>query len=181
MRRSQVEEAAGNWLIVLGAALLLTSLFLAWSHQLTPAIARDFGASPALQGVPTDPTGWQVYSAADVLLALLSAGLVVAAVHGSHVTRQVVAVAAALALVFVVHALASPPSNGIVLFNTIDNIPQPPPTSPEAGPGETMALIGLLCALAGLAVTLLADRAGRQGSTAAAPASGASRGASGGA
>lgn len=152
------EEAAANWLIVLGAALLFGSLFLTWSHQLSPIVVSSFGRSPALQGVPSDPTAWQVYTAADVLLTLLALAFLVAVALGSRAARQLAAAGAAVALVFVVHALASPPSNGVVLFNTVSNVPQPVPDAPTAGPGETLAVVGLLLALAGLALSFAAER-----------------------
>jgi hypothetical protein len=160
------EEAAASWLIVLGAALLFASLFLAWSHQLSPVVRSDFGRAPALQGVPSDPTAWQVYSAADVLLTLLAIGLVAAARTGSRSGRQLGMAAAAIALVFVIHALSVPPTNGIDLFNTINNVPHAPPATPGAGPGETLAVLGLLAALAGLALSLVAQRPGRRGAVA---------------
>ena len=161
MDRAQVEEAAGNWLIVLGAALLFGSLFLAWSHQLTPMVLSLFGANPTLQGVPPDPTAWQVYSAADVLLAALSVALVAVAVLGSHAARQIAAAASVVALAFVIHALSVPPTNGVDVFNTINNVPHQAPGSAAAGPGETLALIGLVLALVGLVASFFADRVPR--------------------
>ena len=113
---------------MLGAALLFVSLFLTWSHQ-----------PSRLQGVPADATAWQVYTYADVLLALLAAGLVVAALRMSPTARLGAAAVVAAALAFVAHAVAVPPSDvGVTDVRA------------AAGVGETIALIGLVLALAGL-------------------------------
>jgi len=103
----------------------LISLFLTWSHQ-----------PSRLAGVPRDATAWQLYTYADVLLALLAAAVVVAA-HASRRARLLTAAAVAIALAFVAHALAAPPSNVGV-----------PHVHATAGPGETLALVGLTITLA---------------------------------
>ena len=99
-------------MIVFGAFLLLLSLFLTWSHQFTSAFIQEVGAD-ALHGIPRDPTAWQVYSIADVLLALLAAALVVAALVAGRGARISALVASALALVFTIHAANVAPTNGI--------------------------------------------------------------------
>ena len=63
-------EVIADWLIVAGAVALFASLFLTWSHQFSPAFLAAWGTSDALRGVPHDPTAWQVYASADVLLTL---------------------------------------------------------------------------------------------------------------
>jgi hypothetical protein len=153
------QEATANWLILVGALALFGSLFLTWSHQLTTPLLTVFGPlSPALQGVPADPTAWQVYSAADVVLALLAAGLVASAVIGSRAARQCAAVAAVLAVIFVVHAIAAPPTNGVLLSDPSQSIPNYLSITPGAGVGETVALLALLLALAGLLLSLWNER-----------------------
>ncbi len=151
------KEVVADWLIVIGALLLFVSLFLTWSHQFSPAFLLEFGTSDLLRGVPHDPTAWQVYSAADVLLALLCAGLVAAAVAGTRWIRIVVAGAAAVALGFVLHALSSPPTNGANIFRAAYSVPHYASPGATAGVGETLAIIALVLALAGLAVSFTAD------------------------
>ncbi len=88
-------ELIADWLIILGAVGLFGSLFLTWSHQFSATFLAQWGSSDQLRGVPHDPTAWQVYSSADVLLALLSVALVGAALKGG---RRVRAGASAAAL-----------------------------------------------------------------------------------
>lgn len=120
-------RSGGAWLAALGAVALFVSLFLTWSHQ-----------PSRLQGVPPGANPWQVYTYWDVLLALLAAGVVVAA-FGSRRARALTAAAVAVALAFVAHAVAVPPTNiGVADVRA------------AAGAGETLALIGLAAALLGL-------------------------------
>jgi hypothetical protein len=149
-------EAAADGLIVIGAAALFVSLFLSWSH-LGEGLPALLGAS-AFTGLPRDPTAWQVYSSADVLLCLLAAALVAAGAFGTRRARQLVSGAAAVALAFVVHALFVPPTNGSLFADPSQNIPAYLPTHATAGPGETVALLGLLAALIGLGVSVLTER-----------------------
>ena len=65
-----------------GAVTLFVSLFLTWSHQLPRSLLDAFAGAGAIQGVPRDPTAWQVYSVADVLLTVLAAALAVVALRG---------------------------------------------------------------------------------------------------
>ena len=122
-----------------GAIVLALSLFLVWSHQ---------GTATAVPGVPRDPTGWQVYSAADVLLAVLAAALVYVSFLGTRRARAAALVPCLLALAFVVHALSVPPTNGAALTGV---------AHAGSGAGEVVALVGLVTALAGLIVSFTAD------------------------
>jgi hypothetical protein len=148
-------EVLSDWMIVLGAAILFGSLFLTWSHQFSAPFLDEFGA--AINGVPRDPTAWQVYSAADIVLALLAVGLLGSALFGSRGMRVAVAVGAGVAVAFVIHAVAVPPTDGANIFNPSLSVPDYAPPGSSAGPGETVALIGLLVALFGLAVSFTAD------------------------
>jgi hypothetical protein len=144
----------GDWLIALGAIGLFVSLFLTWSRQIPPALLAVPGAHV---GVPPDPTGWQVYSVADVALAALALALAVGAMIGR---RRFLAILAAFVLVglgFVVHALSSPPTNGVRLVNPGSVIPQYVAIAPTAGVGELIALVALVVALGGIAVSLVSE------------------------
>lgn len=107
--RARSPDALADWLVLAGGAGLFLSLFETWSHQLSRAALSVVGSSPALQGVPRDPTAWQVYSIADVLLALLAVTLVATALAGSARFRAGAVVAVAVALAFTLHALSVPP------------------------------------------------------------------------
>jgi hypothetical protein len=146
-----------DWMMMVAALALLASLFLPWSHQLSGAVRAQYGASAALQGVPSDPTAWQVYSAVDVLLALLAGGLVAGALRGGRAARLGLMAALALAAAFTLHALSTPPTNGATLFDPTLNPPGYTLNSPSAGTGETLALIALGLGLGGLALSFTAD------------------------
>ena len=144
--------------MVIAGLVLLGSLFLPWSHQLSGSILAQYGASAALQGVPRNPTAWQVYSAVDVILALLAAGLLAAALRGGRAARLVLMAALAVALAFIVRALSVPPTNGATVFDPGLRPPGYSPNAPSAGAGETLALIAVGLGLGGVALSLLADR-----------------------
>lgn len=133
-----LREAVADWLMLVGAIVMVAALFLAWSHQHVAT----------LPGAPRDPTGWQVYSIADVLLAVLAAALVYVAFLGTRRARLIALVPAAIGLAFIIHALGVPPTNGV---------------APEgirhagSGAGEVVALVGLVAAVLGLAVSFTAD------------------------
>lgn len=146
----ELREAIADWLMLVGAVVLLASLFFTWSHQLAPAFRGEWQSIPALRGVPRDPTAWQVYSTADVLLALLAAVLVWVAFAGTRRARLVALVPAGIALAFVVHALGVPPTNGVELAGGIAG-------RPTAGVGEDIALAALGAAMAGLGLSFTAD------------------------
>jgi hypothetical protein len=137
---------------VLGAAGLLISLFLPWSHQFSPAVLARFGSSTVLTGVPRDPTAWQLFGAVDVLFALLAAGLIAVALAGGRIAHALALLATGLALAFTIHALAHPPTNHAYFFE-----PGGPANSPTSAAGETVALGALVLALAGLALSFTAD------------------------
>jgi hypothetical protein len=153
----ETREAVANWLIVGGAVVLFASLSLTWSHQFSQAFLLQFGSSDLLRGVPHDPTAWQVYSAADVVLALLAIALVAVAVLGTRRMRMAAAAAGAVGLGFTLHALSSPPTNGANIFHAAYSVPQYSSSGATAGVGETVAILGLLVALGGLALSFTAD------------------------
>jgi hypothetical protein len=146
-----------DWLIVIGGAALFASLFLTWSHQFTAPFLVQFGNSDVLRGVPRDPTAWQVYSAADAVLALLAVGLIAVALFGSRQIRVIALGASGIGLAFTIHALATPPSNAPNVFNPALNVPNYFPISATAGAGETIAVGALLVAVVGLLVSFTAD------------------------
>ncbi len=137
---------------MLGAAGLLLSLFLPWSHQFSPAVLARFGSSTVLAGVPRDPTAWQLFSAVDVLFALLAVGLIVVALVGGRTAHALALLAGALALAFTIHALGDPPTNHAYFFD-----PGGPVNAPTSAAAETVAVVALVLALAGLALSFTAD------------------------
>ena len=144
--------------MLIGAVCLFASLFLSWSHQLPRSLLAVAGGSPALRGVPRDPTGWQVYSDVDVLIAMLAAALVIVALAGrSRGPRVGVLLAIAVALAFTAHALSVPPTNGVLVLNPVAASPQYLLRGATAGVGETLALGSLVVAGAGLLVGLVTE------------------------
>lgn len=125
--------------MLVGAIVLALSLFLVWSHQ---------GTGVSAPGIPRDPTGWQVYSTADVLLAALAAALVYVSFLGTRRARAAALVPSLIALAFVVHALSVPPTNGAAFTGAMH---------PGSGAGQVVAIIGIGTALAGLLVSFTAD------------------------
>jgi hypothetical protein len=154
--RRQIREGIADWLIVFGALLLLLSLFLTWSHQFTNAFVREVG-SDQLQGIPRDPTAWQVYSIADVLLALLAGALVVAALVAGRGARISALVAALLGLVFTIHAANVAPTNGVNISTPNASVSHLVPSTATSGGGEVVAIVGLGIAIVGLALSFTAD------------------------
>jgi hypothetical protein len=137
-----LREAVADWLMLLGAVVLALSLFMAWSHQ------RQAIGAVAQAGIPRDPTGWQVYSAADVMLAAVAIGLVYVSFLGTRAARAVILVPVAVGLAFVVHALSVPPTNGVGVSTTVQA---------GSGAGEVVAIVGLVVAMAGLGLSFTAD------------------------
>jgi hypothetical protein len=154
---SRRRELFADWLIVFGGLGLLISLFLTWSHQFSPAFLGEFGSAPQLQGIPHDPNAWQLYSVADVLLALLAVGLIVVALVGGRAARLCALVAGAIGLAFTLHALSTPPTNGTNVFDPSLSVPNYFPNAPGAGPGETLAIIALGLALVGTALSFSSE------------------------
>lgn len=166
-RRRSAAATVGDWLTALGAVGLFVSLFLTWSHQLPPQALSSAGGSPALQGVPRNPTAWQVYSIADVLLVSLAAALLAIALRGR--SRRLGAwtlVAVAVALAFVAHADSVAPTNGVLLVNPAGvpllnpsaSTPSYVPHAATPGAGEAVALVALALAAVGLGVSVLLAR-----------------------
>lgn len=153
----ETREALADWLIVLGAVVLFASLFLTWSHQFSRLFLLTFGSSDLLRGVPRDPSAWQVYSAADLLLALLAIALVAVAMLGTRPIRMAATAASAVALGFAFYAISSPPTNGANIFHAAYSVPQYASPGATAGAGETVAILGLALALGGLALSFTAD------------------------
>ena len=152
-----MREVISDWLMLLAAPILLLSLFLTWSHQFSPSFPARDAHLPVLSGVPRDPTAWQVYSVADVLLALLAAGLLIVALRGSGPGRVAVLLGLSVALACVIHALAVPPTSGAGLFDPALSLPRNTPSIPGSGGGEVVALIALIMGTIGVAVSLTAD------------------------
>jgi hypothetical protein len=150
-------EVVADWLIVFGSVGLLLALFMTWSHQLSGPLLALSGSSDALRGVPRDPTAWQVYSTADVALALVAVGLFVVALIGSRPARLGAVAGAAVALAFVIHAAGAPPSNGVESVLGQLQVPTDLRTAATPGPGITVAMVALLLALSGLALSFTAD------------------------
>lgn len=148
-------EALADWLMALGAPLLLISEFLTWSHQFSVGFLVRWRGSAALMGIPRDPNAWQVYSVADLLLALLAAGVLAVALWGGRTRRRVLAGALAVAIAFTLHALAAPPTNGALLFDPAAG--RYAADAPGSGAGEVVALLALVIAAAGVALSCSAD------------------------
>lgn len=149
-----LREGIADWLMLLGAVVLAVSLFFAWSHQFSPAFAAQWRG--ALRGVPRDPTGWQVYSIADVCLLLVAAVLVLVSFVGTRRARLAALVPAGIALAFVIHAMGTPPTNGADVATTIGGIAAVA-NHARSATGETLAVIGLAVAVAGLGLSFTAD------------------------
>ena len=150
-----LRETVADWLMTLAALILLLSLFLAWSHQFSPAFLARHRGSAFLEGVPHDPDAWQLYSVADVLLALLAGGLLAVALWGGRARRRALAIALAVALLFTVHAMSVPPTNGAVLFDAATS--RYVATGGASGAGETVAFVALLLGAAGVALSYSVD------------------------
>ena len=148
-------EVTADSLVIVGAAGLFASLFLAWSHQFSRAFLVEWGTSPQLEGIPHDPTAWQLYSTVDVLLAVLAVALVVVALRGGPRVRLVALAAAAIGLAFTIHALSVPPTNGATIFDPSTGAYAP--NTPASGAGEVVAVAGLALAMLGLALSFTAD------------------------
>jgi hypothetical protein len=150
-------EQAGAWIVIAGAVVLFGSLFLTWGHQFSRGFLAEWGGAPVLAGVPRNPTAWQVYSVADVVLAVYAGALPALALVGDRRARLVLLAAGGLALAFTVHALNVPPTNGASFFQPALGTPGYVPNRPTSGPGEQVAIVGLAIAIAGLLLRIRAD------------------------
>jgi hypothetical protein len=139
-----------DWLTLAGAVVLFISLFLTWSHQVPPVLA----GSPAVRGVPANPTAWQVYAVADVLLAVLAAALAYVALRGrARWAAWTLLAAVAVGLAFAAHAADSAPTNGVLVAEAGHYVS----VGATAGVGETLAIVALGIAAIGLLLSLLAQ------------------------
>jgi hypothetical protein len=150
-------ETISDWLMAIAGSLLVGSLFLTWSHQLSAGVRARYGATAVLAGVPADPTAWQVYSGADVLLALMAGGLMAVALWGGRARRVAVALALVVALAFVIHALSAPPTNGALVFDPTLTPPGYTANAVRSGAGEVLALVALVLGGAGVALAFTVD------------------------
>jgi hypothetical protein len=144
----RARELTADWLLVAAAAGLLASLFLTWSHQYPGSLARRPGVSVALAGIPREATAWQLYTVADVLLALLAGAILAAALLGGGRVRAWLLVLVAAALAFCAHAMAVPPTNGadVALPGSLRYLR----AGASPGPGQTVAVVALGLAFGGL-------------------------------
>jgi hypothetical protein len=150
-----MREGIADWLMLIGAPLLGGSLFLTWSHQFSRGFEARYAGTPALAGIPRDPTAWQVYSVVDVLFAVLAVGLLAAALRGARPARIAALLGLIVAFAFTLHALGSPPTKGADLYDpSIDAIT---PDHPTSGAGELVALAGIGLGLVGVLVSFSAD------------------------
>lgn len=150
-------EVVSDWLMLLASPILLLSLFLVWSHQFSPSFLARYAHFNVLTGVPRDPNAWQVYSVADVLLAVLALGLLAVALRGSRAGRVAVLLGLGVALAFVSHALAVAPTSGANLFDPSLQPSGYTPNHPRSGAGEVVALIALVLGTTGVLVSFTAD------------------------
>ena len=152
-----LRETISDWLMAIAGPVLLGSLFLTWSHQLSTPLRARYGATAALAGIPANPTAWQVYSAADVFLAAVALGLFGVALLGGRWRRDVLAVALIVALAFVIHALSVPPTNGVALFDPTLTPPGYSANAVSSGAGPVLALVALVLGGAGVALAFTLD------------------------
>ncbi len=129
--RRDLREVIADWLILLGAVALVVALSLPWSRH-----------------GHADQTAWQVYSVLDVGLAVLAAGLGLVALLGGRTRRMLALIASGVALAFTIHAHVTPPTNGSLVYAA---------AAPRPGAGETVAIVALGVAIAGLALSFTAD------------------------
>lgn len=169
MPEARARPGIGEALTGLGGVALLLSLFLPWSRQLTPQLAAAVGHAPALLGVVANPTAWQVYTSADVVLALLAAALMALGARpaAGPALRWSATAAAVLAMAFVAHALVVAPTRGVLFAHQVHGRAGAVsgtrylPHTATRGSGEVLALGALAVALLGLGTSALAPAEGR--------------------
>lgn len=137
----RARELTADWLLVFAAAGLLASLFLTWSHQYPGSATRFPGLAVALAGVPRDASAWQIYTVADVLLAVLAGAILVAALVGGAAIRVWLCLPVAGALAFASHAIAVTPTNGADLV--APGGARYIRVAARPGSGETVAVVAL--------------------------------------
>ncbi|WP_249009522.1 hypothetical protein [Conexibacter sp. DBS9H8] len=150
----------GRRLSVAGAGLLALSLLLTWSHQLPP-IERARFPGPALFGIPAAPNAFQVYASVGELFAVLSVGITAAGLRGRPGAVAVALTGTLIALAFTVRAILHAPTNGLLLALGRGGGAHYVSDPATPGSGETVALCGLVLAVAGLALIGTAIRARR--------------------
>jgi hypothetical protein len=131
---------------VAGAAVLLGSLLLTWSHQITPAL-RARVAPVALFGVPGDASALQVYAIAGEVLAGLALGMAAAGLWGRRRVCLGLVGGVIVAIAFTVHALVNPPTNGLLLAAGPEHYLN---VHARPGAGEPVAVAGLIASGLGL-------------------------------
>ena len=151
--RSEASELIGDCLILCGTIAQFVSLFLPWSHLLSPSES----GSVLAPGVPRDPTAWQAYSVIDVGLALVALALLMIALLAGLRWRLGVLVPVGLALAFTIHALSVPPTSGANVLDPAASVPRYVPVFASAGSGETVAIAALGAAVAGVVLSLTAE------------------------
>ena len=136
-------------LTLVGAGLVLVSLVLTWSRQIPVAEHARFHG-PVLFGVARNPTALQVYAVAGELLAGLAVWFAWAGLRSGPAVRLAALAGIGLGLGFVLHALAHPPTNGLLLAAGAGSAARYVTDPASAGAGETVALLGLLLGAVGL-------------------------------
>ena len=149
MVRRSPRELTASGLTLVGAVGLFASLFLTWSHQDPVAVLSVPGMAAVLSGVPRDADAWQVYSAVDVLLAMLALALALRVL--ARRGRAILVVLTGVALAFAAHALASPPTSGVDVV--VPGGTRYLASAASAGPGETLAIGALVLGLVGLGLS----------------------------
>ena len=86
------------------------------------------------------------------ITALVAGGLLLVALFGGRGRRRALALGLVVALVFVIHALSVPPTNGVVVFDPTLTPPGDTANPVTSGGGEVLALVAL--ALGGVGVAL---------------------------
>ena len=144
--------------MAIAGPLLLGSLFLIWSHQLSAGARARYGATAALARVPANPTAWQVYSGADVLLALVAVGLIAVALWGGRAPAHRAGAARWRSRWPSSSTRSSaPPTNGALLFDPTLSPPAYSANAVSSGTGEVLALVALVLGAAGVALAFTVD------------------------
>ena len=92
-----------------------------------------------------------------MLLALVAGGLMALALWGGRARRIALALALIVALVFVIHALSVPPTNGVTIFDPTLTPPGYAANPVSSGGGEVLALIALGLGSVGVALAFTVD------------------------